>query len=87
MDNLKVSFTIGELRPIIQNLKIEVSHLTNIHNTMMTSYDFNDAMGVSGLIKFNKELYEKLERRVSALKEDLVRRGIRDYESENAIRK
>jgi hypothetical protein len=87
MDSLRVSFTIGELMPIIQNLKIEVNHLTNIHNSMMNSYDFNDAVGVSGLIRFNKDLYEKFERRIRVLKDELVRRGIRDYESENAISK
>ena len=86
MDSLKVSFTIGELLPIIQNLRIEVNHLHNVRNAMMNSYDFNDAMGIDNLIKFNRDLYEKFERRVRALKDDLVRRGIRDYEGENAVR-
>lgn len=86
MDSLKVSFTIGELLPIIHNLKIEVNHLDNVRNAMMNSYDFNDAMGIGNLIRFNKDLYEKFERRVRALKDDLVRRGIRDYEGENAVR-
>lgn len=86
MENLKVSFTIAELLPIIHNLKIEVNHLDNVRNAMVNSYEFNDAMGISNLIKFNKDLYEKFERRVRALKDELVRRGVRDYESENAVR-
>ncbi len=87
MENLKVSFTIGELLAIIQNLKIEVNHLSNVQEAMMNSYDFNDAMEIGNLIKFNKDLYEKFERRVRVVKDDLVRRGVRDYESENAVRK
>ena len=86
MENLKVSFTIGELLAIIHNLKIEVNHLSSVQDAMMNSYDFNDAMGIGNLIKFNKDLYEKFERRVRAVKDDLVRRGIRDYEGENAVR-
>lgn len=87
MDSLKVSFTIGELLPIIHNLKTEVLHLSNVHNAMMNSYDFNDAMGLGSYIKFNRDLYEKFERRIRALQDDLVRRGIRDYESQHTISK
>lgn len=85
MENLTVSFTIGEMLPIIRNLKIEINNLNNVRNTMMNSYDFNDAMGIGMLIKFNTDLYQKFERRIAAVQDDLVRRGIRDYERHHAI--